>query len=220
MNNFKIQKEKNCKALTLAEVLITLQLIGVVDAITIPSVVKNYQKTQVITKVKKAYSVLNQAYNQSQAQNGMYQTWDSPSDFTQAIEYFEKYWKPYLKVQKICKSYSDCGYKQINPWKAPDGNYTGTNVVSPAARTTFITTDGILFVIYNTDLIRFDINNSNEPNQFGKDVFVLRPTNKGILPDCYNYTKSNIDQGCLNNGGCCAAKIMKDAWEIKDDYPW
>jgi prepilin-type N-terminal cleavage/methylation domain-containing protein len=61
---------------TLAEVLITLAIVGVIAALTIPAVVKNYQKTQIISKLKKVYSAINQAYNMSQAENGMYQTWD------------------------------------------------------------------------------------------------------------------------------------------------
>ncbi len=64
------------KGFTLAEVLITLAIIGVVAALTIPTVVRNYQKQQTVVKLKKVYSVLNQAFNNSQAENGMYQTWD------------------------------------------------------------------------------------------------------------------------------------------------
>jgi type II secretory pathway pseudopilin PulG len=40
----------------LAEVLITLAIIGVVAALTIPSVVKNYQKTQTTAKLRKAWA--------------------------------------------------------------------------------------------------------------------------------------------------------------------
>jgi prepilin-type N-terminal cleavage/methylation domain-containing protein len=42
------------KAFTLAEVLITLAIIGVVAALTIPTVVRNYQKTQTVTQLKKS----------------------------------------------------------------------------------------------------------------------------------------------------------------------
>ena len=45
---------------TLSEVLITLGIIGVVAALTIPSVVNNYKKQQFRTGLKKEYSVLLQ----------------------------------------------------------------------------------------------------------------------------------------------------------------
>ena len=46
---------------TLAEVLITLVIIGIVAALTIPSVINNYHKKQVGVKLKKFYSVMQQA---------------------------------------------------------------------------------------------------------------------------------------------------------------
>lgn len=48
------------KAFTLAEVLITLGIIGVVAAITIPGLITKYQKLATVVKLKKVYSQLNQ----------------------------------------------------------------------------------------------------------------------------------------------------------------
>ena len=59
------------KAFTLAEVLITLAIIGVVAAITIPSVIVNTQQNEFKTGLKKAVSVLNQAIMMAQAQDGV-----------------------------------------------------------------------------------------------------------------------------------------------------
>ena len=42
------------KSMTLAEVLITLGIIGVVAAITLPTLINNYQNTQYVTSLKKA----------------------------------------------------------------------------------------------------------------------------------------------------------------------
>ena len=47
---------------TLAEVLITLGIIGIVSAMTIPTLVKNYQQMLLVTRFKKEYSTLSQAY--------------------------------------------------------------------------------------------------------------------------------------------------------------
>jgi prepilin-type N-terminal cleavage/methylation domain-containing protein len=57
-------------AFTLAEVLITLAIIGVVAALTIPTVVRNYQKQETITRLKKAYSALANTTNLAMAEYG------------------------------------------------------------------------------------------------------------------------------------------------------
>ena len=46
-------------AFTLAEVLITLGIIGVVAALTLPTLISNYKKQTYVTGLQKAYSVLN-----------------------------------------------------------------------------------------------------------------------------------------------------------------
>ena len=53
------------KGFTLAEILITLGIIGVVAAMTIPTLITNYQKKASVTKLQKAISILNQAYKLS-----------------------------------------------------------------------------------------------------------------------------------------------------------
>ncbi len=54
----------------MAEVLITLAIIGVVAALTIPSVVKNYQETVLKTQFKKTYSTLQRGITQTQVDMG------------------------------------------------------------------------------------------------------------------------------------------------------
>ena len=51
---------KNKRCFTLAEVLITLSILGVVAAISIPNMVQQYKKRLTITKLQKAYSEVNQ----------------------------------------------------------------------------------------------------------------------------------------------------------------
>lgn len=49
------------KAFTLAEVLITLGVIGVVAAMTIPTLIANYQKVQTVNRLKQTYAIINNA---------------------------------------------------------------------------------------------------------------------------------------------------------------
>ena len=63
-------------AFTLAEVLITLGIIGVVAAMTLPSLIGNYKKKQTVTQLKKSYTVLSQAVKMSELKNGSIDYWD------------------------------------------------------------------------------------------------------------------------------------------------
>lgn len=62
--------KKNFKAFTLSEVLLVLSVIGVVAALTIPTLINKVSKDQNVAKLKKEYSVLSQAFNLLLADNG------------------------------------------------------------------------------------------------------------------------------------------------------
>ena len=55
--------------------LVTLGIIGVVAAITLPNIVVNYKKKQTVTQLKKVYSVLSQAYEMSKSENESSEYW-------------------------------------------------------------------------------------------------------------------------------------------------
>ena len=61
---------KKQAAFTLAEVLITLGIIGIVAAMTLPSLVANYKEKEIITKAKKDYSIIMQAFQFAQSDSG------------------------------------------------------------------------------------------------------------------------------------------------------
>ena len=62
-------------AFTLAEVLITLGIIGVVAAMTLPSLIQNYHEKQRVTQLKKAYSVMQNAFLMAQEEYGDITDW-------------------------------------------------------------------------------------------------------------------------------------------------
>lgn len=51
----------NKYAFTLAEVLITMGIIGIVAALTIPALIANYQKQVTVDRLKKSFSVISNA---------------------------------------------------------------------------------------------------------------------------------------------------------------
>ena len=62
--------ENNKNGFTLAEVLITLVIIGVIAAMTIPTLMNNTNKQEYVSKLKKAYSTMAQATNKIIADEG------------------------------------------------------------------------------------------------------------------------------------------------------
>ena len=91
-------------AFTLAEVLITLGIIGVVAAMTIPTLISSYNKRVVETRLQKVYSVMNNAIKLSTIENGETVTWDTLSNdstYDDVYAWYNKYLANYLKVSKV-----------------------------------------------------------------------------------------------------------------------
>ena len=96
------------KAFTLAEVLITLSIIGIVASMTLPALIQNNKNKEVEAKLKKVYSVMNQAILLSEKDNGPKEYWqycdfgeDSNKENTsECRQHFEKYILPYIKYTK------------------------------------------------------------------------------------------------------------------------
>ena len=66
-------KTHKLKAFTLAEVLITLVIIGVIAAMTIPTLMNNTNNQELVSRLKKTYSELSQATNRIIADEGLAQ---------------------------------------------------------------------------------------------------------------------------------------------------
>jgi len=65
----RIKTAERKKGFTLAEVLITLMIIGVVAVLVIPPLVNKYIETQTVTALKKAYTTLSEAHKSIAAEN-------------------------------------------------------------------------------------------------------------------------------------------------------
>ena len=125
------------KAFTLAEVLITLAIIGVVAALTIPSVITNVQQQEFKTGLRKAVSALNSAITMNKALEG-----ESPYDNTDLFNYLQQHMSV-LKTANFGKCYSENG--DFLPADARGGCPVETRNTS--SNKVFYTTDGMRFEI-------------------------------------------------------------------------
>lgn len=213
---------KNIKnAFTLAEVLITLGIIGVVAALTIPSIVNESKKQETLSQLKKSYANISQAIRLSEADNGPNSTWSwtASGDADAVTAAYNTYFAPYINVSKVCTSCTDCGYPASCSFVSYNSSFS-LSPVGSTSRKTLILPDGTILIIKTDDnSIIIDVNGVKPPNVWGLDVFFfLLDGTKGLVAKGYN----QVSPPCAstNTGEYCATKIMRDGWMIKDDYPW
>ncbi len=80
---------KRKAAFTLAEVLITLGIIGVVAAMTLPTLIANYQKSVALNKLKQTYAQITVAMDKASAEydGGPMENWCSGDETIDGITY-------------------------------------------------------------------------------------------------------------------------------------
>ena len=220
------------KGFTLAEVLITLGIIGVIAALTIPAVITHYRKQEVIARLKKFYSTFNNALLASIAENEAMEYWEYPAHQNSGEEmdiFVRKYLFPYFKGLKNYGS-KEAGCKDISKYL-----YSSQPV--------YIFTDGSCFSMLKGGgdtgsglmHIRYDVNCAGKPNKDNHDIFgftirfsagtafIFKPGSTSS----YNLTDRNeLLKNCKNeddnphSDASCAALIYFDGWEISKDYPY
>ena len=224
---------KHRTAFTVAEILITLGIIGVIVAITMPSLITGYQKQQTVTKLKKAYSIIYQALNRNAFDDVVVSDKTSFS-IQDSIDYVDTYLAPYMQIIKNCgaETTEDC---QFNAKGLNGKNISEFNRYNNQCTKIFLN-DGIeIMPCPTTNYMQFivDINGTKKPNIVGKDIFEFEygknSDNRiyGKLLPRFNYDTveahiADLPNRCNKNqnGQACASLIMIDGWQIKKHYPW
>jgi len=225
------------KGFTLAEVLITLGIIGIVAALTIPQVVKNYQHKALETAFKKQYSLLTQAVAQMEADGfctspGCYVGTENTSEFYNTLT-------KYFKVLRYCGDMKGIEVDEYDKFCFPkdqyDSKYTDYSKKRSGIQSSmfddgqFYTADGSLYALefgctLNMLLISVDVNGRMKgPNALGHDVFTFQLVQKGgggvILPMgaegtmYYNnnsYCTTNSGEADPYNGIGCTSKALSE----------
>ncbi len=221
-----------CCAFTLAEVLISLGIIGIVAAMTMPALIANHQKKVVSTKLKNFYSTMQNALNFATLDYDEMRYWEFPTkqnDGAQMSEFATTYIFPYLQ-----------GVKQCNESENSGCFFYANKIFDQGLPVVYIFNDGSCFgmniggagVGMGAIHIYYDYNCMQKPNKYGKDVFdfIIRwlgdeyvfkaggasTLNMKTREELLNFCKNAQDHA----RGECSALIQFDNWEIKDDYPW
>ena len=205
-------KTKN--AFTLAEVLITLVIVGIVATLTISSVINTYVERATVSKVKKGLSILAQAKKLAETQNGPIEGWDFGEGFTaETARDFWKYIKPYFSLAKDCGAGTGC--YQNNGTYYLNGTYNKNYntfehvhnfILADGSvmwfRTGGSTSEGKCPVLSSVAdrgcaLFWYDVNGDKKPNAFGRDIFVYIVGVDSVFPlnkdDC---NKNGEGWGC------------------------
>jgi prepilin-type N-terminal cleavage/methylation domain-containing protein len=218
---------------TLAEVLIALVVIGIIAAITVPTLIQKYQEQAFKSALKKNYSNLSQAFRLAYGTNyDDFRDWEyvHSSNFTK--ELYNKLSK-YMHIEKNCgtsnrndcwadKTYAKNG--QYGKWFLTDGKWSGggeaygialndgTTIFIDIWVESTVNSVGVTKNLFGDANLGFfiDVNGVKKPNVVGKDIFAFVLTEKGITPGGADNNSVNCDNRSTNNNWDCAAKVLRD----------
>ena len=222
---------KRENAFTMAEVLITLGIIGIIAAMTLPSLIQRKQEKVTVTRLKKAYSILSQTYDRLTYEDGSDPTgWglgfmeDQQSHVILANKFL-----PYLNVIQNCIGKdSDYVTKHCTKIYNYSPSYSSVRLIDGMT---------IIFRSWYGDChinagnekhlqnvcgtIIVDVNGNGSPDLPGNDIFFFYFTKSGIYPtgtsfDTVNSFKKMCDKNIewnasiddMRNGMGCTAWVL------------
>lgn len=241
---------KKRKAFTLAEVLITLGIIGIVAAMTLPIVISKYRAKVVEARLAETYSLVYQALKRAEADYGESKHWmrdyASPQDDMLRVMnlFIDTYLVPYIK-SSVPDRISAPGYLYKYGYNVRNIPYLPT-AISSGTKVIRLNNGVIMFISYHhgrqgMTSIRLivDINGPKQPNLVGRDIFeMLFSLYDGILfmsgeRQIKGYESSysikiqynEILKRCQKEGDAlgmseCGALIKLNGWKIPKDYPY
>ncbi len=210
----------------MAEVLVTLGIIGVVSAMTVPTLMQNYQRQSYVTQLHKVYNELNQATLRYQTDRNALNLKEAGLTSQAAAENFIE--SNFKIVQKCGSNITPCfasSYKKIAGtssigWHTPRTNYiiaSGT-----AIGVSYRPVGDVLLELY------VDTNGAKCPNIAGRDIFAMFVYNNGIIDD-FNFSENttapmteaarntNYTNACAadtTNWHGCLGKVINDNWQM------
>ena len=200
-------------------------IIGVVSAMTVPTLMQNHQRKTYVTQLHKVYNELSQAAMRFQADNNAVNLKEAGINSQAGLDNF---------IKTSFKIVQDCG-ADSTPCFAPNSEYRkisgvaaeGTGLVG------FVTLASGVSLGYRYDAgvhvatIDVDINGKKGPNIAGRDLFVLYLYNNAMIDDADDVNiapltkdqrealyKAKCASSSNNQWTGCFGKILNDNWEM------
>lgn len=219
------------RAFTLAEVLITLGIIGVVAAMTLPGVIQSYRNSVAEVRLKKFYTVFNEAILRAEAKHGDRLSWyldsmsvevDDNGNVVEGSSSIDNWFKTYLNDFIVIKKTVHTSGRVL--YYLPDGSafqFGTSNGVSSRGITYYIgnpekcpeadvPTFGVCcfyFMYWPTYNSIYYYRKGLEPSKYDWD---------GNISSLYRGASRSCDTG---DGAYCSALIQVNGWKIPKDYP-
>ena len=198
-------------AFTLAEVLITLGIIGIVAAVTIPTIRKKYYEHQTVTRLKETYSILAQALKSLDDEYGSLDTWGVTGYNEESAQIIAE------KLKTVIKIANDCGTNDETGSCISTDNYrflNNTQTIQYATSTNYyklslMNGSSIIIKGHNAPTGRTDVkiasfmidtNGKDKPNMWRKDFFEI-----DYIPDSGLILDGNPNKGVTDyreKGNC------------------
>lgn len=216
------------KGFTLAEVLITLGIIGIVAAMTLPALIANHRNLELQTRFKKAYSTLWNIHMRMVGDyNGVYSNFIIADVYSDAEgvnkkrDYITKFIL-YVNGGKVCNyqnSYLSCTGKSLPAkYLTYDGKreaHLNGDVVTDQA---VLTSDGMSFFFgsptYRNARLYVDTNGTAKgPNRLGFDLFAfdIDKNDKIVFPkNVGGGSSAGNDEGTFQAVNLCSIKKNSD----------
>lgn len=215
------------KALTTAELMIALTIIGVIAALVLPSIIENYQNRIYTTKLKKTYMALSNAVEQASVDNGVSAFKYTPYAANYSKSAVKSFFDRYFNIINKNNAFAD-------KYKIVQGHvYTEEEIAAIQERNSGVSknyqtatlNDGQAIAMLcetasDNCYVFLDVNGKDEPNMEGRDMFSFRI--KQSTNEISDYVSSalcttgtaTIGPVNIGNGAGCLTRIMEDNWNM------
>ena len=219
-------------AFTLAEVLVTLGIIGVVSAMTVPTLMQNYQRQSYVTQLHKTYNEMSQALLRYQTDKNALNLREAGMSSQAEVNNFIS---SYFKVVNSCldsSTVTPCFANQSEYKKISGATVSGFDNDANGLGMSFVLANGTSIRPWLSNGVNFivmvvDVNGQKGPNILGRDFFdmcidvngnidtCLR--NGGTFPHTEAQRETEFNDVCIADSASiagCFGKILNDNWQM------